>query len=158
LSQASLTLPASAGWLTRTLGIRNQVRRRSTTMKKSLTHILAGLKYLPDRTPEMAIGGGAEEAFAEVASIRDGAIYVGHYSGNSEWERHTAGDELVLALAGRTTVILLIEGSEERVQLTENELVVVPAGIWHRFQESTHLKVLTVTPQPTDHSLERPDA
>ncbi len=127
-------------------------------MKKSLTHILAGLKYLPNRTPQMAIGGGAEEAFAEVASIRDGAIYVGHYSGNSEWERHTAGDELVLALSGTTTVILLTEGHENRVELAENELVVVPAGTWHRFENSLHLKVLTVTPQPTDHSAERPDA
>jgi len=127
-------------------------------MKKSLTHILAGLKYLPNRTPQMAISGGAEEAFAEVASIRDGAIYVGHYSGNSEWERHTAGDELVLALSGTTTVILLTEGHENRVELAENELVVVPAGTWHRFENSLHLKVLTVTPQPTDHSVERPDA
>ena len=127
-------------------------------MKKSLTHILAGLKYLPNRTPQMAISGGAEEAFAEVASIRDGAIYVGHYSGNSEWERHAAGDELVLALSGTTTVILLTEGHENRVELGENELVVVPAGTWHRFENSLHLKVLTVTPQPTDHSVERPDA
>ncbi len=127
-------------------------------MKKSLTRILAGLKYLPNRTPQMAIGGGAEEAFAEVASIRDGAIYVGHYSGNSEWERHTSGDELVLALSGTTTVILLTEGHENRVELAENELVVVPAGTWHRFEYSLHLKVLTVTPQPTDHSVERPDA
>jgi mannose-6-phosphate isomerase-like protein (cupin superfamily) len=127
-------------------------------MKKSLTHVLAGLKYLPNRTPQMAITGGAEEAFAEVAPIRDGAIYVGHYSGNSEWERHTAGDELVLALEGTTTVILLTEGQEERVELKENELVVVPAGTWHRFEGSIHLKVLTVTPQPTDHSVERPDA
>jgi mannose-6-phosphate isomerase-like protein (cupin superfamily) len=127
-------------------------------MKKSLNHILAGLKYLPNRTPQMAIVGGAEEAFAEVASIRDGAIYVGHYSGNSEWERHTSGDELVLALSGTTTVILLTEGHENRVELAENELVVVPAGTWHRFENSLHLKVLTVTPQPTDHSVERPDA
>jgi mannose-6-phosphate isomerase-like protein (cupin superfamily) len=127
-------------------------------MKKSLTHILAGLKYLPNRTPQMAIVGGAEEAFAEVASIRDGAIYVGHYSGNSEWERHTAGDELVLALSGTTTVILLAKGHEERVELAENELVVVPAGTWHRFEDSFQLKVLTVTPQPTNHSVERPDA
>jgi mannose-6-phosphate isomerase-like protein (cupin superfamily) len=127
-------------------------------MKKSLTQILTGLKYLPDRTPEMALMGGAEEAFAEVAPIRDGAIYVGHYSGSSEWERHRAGDELVLALAGSTTLVLLAEGSEQRVMLNESELTVVPAGVWHRFENSTNLKVLTVTPQPTDHRIEHPDA
>jgi hypothetical protein len=36
------------------------------------------------------------------------------------------------------------------------ELVVVPAKTWHRFKDSDRLKILTVTPQPTDHSLETP--
>ena len=130
----------------------------STAMKKSLAHILSGLKYLPNRTPEMVHSGGAEESFAEVAPIGDGAVYVGHYSGSSEWERHSAGDELVLALAGSTTLVLLAHGAEQRVVLNESELVVVPAGTWHRFENSTKLKVLTVTPQPTDHRLGHPDA
>lgn len=106
----------------------------------------------------MAFTGGAAEAFAEVAPIRDGAVYVGHYSGSSEWERHCAGDELVLALEGSTTLVLLAEGREQRVDLGESELAVVPAGTWHRFENSVKLKVLTVTPQPTDHRIERPDA
>lgn len=28
----------------------------------------------------------------------------------------------------------------------------------HRFEGSTQLKVMSVTPQPTEHSLDRPDA
>jgi mannose-6-phosphate isomerase-like protein (cupin superfamily) len=127
-------------------------------MKKSLTQILSGLTYLPNRTPEMALIGGAERAFAEVAPISDGAIYVGHYSGSSEWERHAGGDELVMVLEGTTTVVLLARSVEERVCLAESELLVVPAGTWHRFENSEQLKILTVTPQPTDHCIERPDA
>lgn len=127
-------------------------------MKKSLDALLAAVEFLPNRTPEMAFEGGAEDAFAEVAAYRNGAIYVGHYSGSSEWERHANGDEIVMALEGRTTVVLWIDGAEERVALGARELVVVPAGVWHRFEGSEDLKVLTVTPQPTDHRLERPEA
>jgi mannose-6-phosphate isomerase-like protein (cupin superfamily) len=126
-------------------------------MKKSLTQLLAGLKYLANRTPEMALGGETAEAFAEVTPYRDGAMYVGHYSGSSEWERHQGGDEIVLALEGTTTVVLLKSSGQERVFLAEKDLVVVPAGIWHRFEDSEQLKVLTITPQPTDHRFETPD-
>jgi mannose-6-phosphate isomerase-like protein (cupin superfamily) len=126
-------------------------------MKKSLPQVLSSLTYLPDRKPEMAFTGGAEEAFAEVAPFRDGAVYVGHYSGNSEWERHAAGDELVMVLEGSTTVVLRVHSVDERVPLGQQELVVVPAGVWHRFEDSQNLKVLTVTPQPTEHRLEVDD-
>ena len=122
-------------------------------MKKSISQVLSTLTYLEDRKPEMAFTGGAGAAFAEVAPIRDGAIYVGHYSGNSEWERHDAGDELVLVLEGTTTVVLRTGSREEPINLAALELVVVPAGVWHCFKNSRNLKVLTVTPQPTQHSL-----
>jgi mannose-6-phosphate isomerase-like protein (cupin superfamily) len=127
-------------------------------MKKSLEHLIGSLSYLPNRTPQMASSGGADGAFAEVAPYRDGAFYVGHYSGSSEWERHDVGDEIVLALEGIATVVLLVEGNERKVELGAMELMVVPKGMWHRFENSRRLKVLTVTPQPTDHSLAMPRA
>jgi mannose-6-phosphate isomerase-like protein (cupin superfamily) len=125
-------------------------------MKKSLTHVLSGLKHLPNRSPEMAFGDEASEAFAEVAPYRDGAVYVSYYSGSSEWERHPNGDEVVMVLDGTTTVILLKNAAEERFFLAQNELVVIPAGMWHRFEGSERLKVMTITPQPTEHRLETP--
>ncbi|GLQ88249.1 cupin domain-containing protein [Dyella flagellata] len=125
-------------------------------MKKSLTEVLSGLKHLPNRTPELAFGQDASEFFAEVAPYRDGAVYVSYYSGSSEWERHPNGDEVVMVLAGTTTVVLLRDAKEERFFLTEHELVVIPVGVWHRFEGSDRLKVMTITPQPTEHSLETP--
>jgi mannose-6-phosphate isomerase-like protein (cupin superfamily) len=130
----------------------------SAPTKISLDDIFDGLEYLPNRKPEMALSGGAEKAFAELSAYGDGAIYLGFYSGHSEWERHAHGDEIVMALAGSTTLVLLIEGKEERVRLEANELIVIPANTWHRFESSNQLKVMTVTPQPTEHALERPDA
>jgi mannose-6-phosphate isomerase-like protein (cupin superfamily) len=127
-----------------------------TGRRRSLTEGFEALDHLPDRTPEMAFQDRPSRAFAELAPFRDGAIYLGFYSGASEWERHTAGDEIVLVLEGFTTVVLLVDGVEQRTALAANELIVVPAGTWHRFEASQRLKVMTVTPQPTDHALEVP--
>ena len=104
----------------------------------------------------MAFGQDASEASAEVVPYRDGAVYASYYSGSSEWERHPNGDEVVMVLEGTTTVIVLRNGKEERHALAENELVVIPMGVWHRFEGSDWLKVMTITPQPTEHSLETP--
>lgn len=125
--------------------------------KKSLTEILNQLAHLPNRTPEMAFAEEADSAFSDIAPYRDGVISVGYYSGNSEWERHPGGDEIVMAIEGSTTLVLLVKGEQHRVALHPAELVVVPQGYWHRFETSTRLKVMSVTPQPTEHSLETPD-
>lgn len=124
--------------------------------KKSLASIISTVQYLPNRTAASGFNGESSAAFAVVSQYRDGAIYAGHYSGSSEWERHESGDEVVLALEGTTTVVFLNNGAEELVPLAAGELVVVPRGMWHRFENSKLLKVVSVTPAPTGHSLERP--
>lgn len=128
----------------------------SELLKKNIFEILESVEYLPDRTPEMAFSGGSENAFAEVSKYRNGAIFVGYYSGNSEWEIHRNGDEIVMALEGETTLVLLDGEEEIPVNLKRNELVVVPENTWHRFENSVKLKLMSVTPQPTDHSLDKP--
>lgn len=125
--------------------------------KKSIAQLLSTVRYLPDRTPESGLNGGTAGVFALASAYRDGAIYIGHYSGSSEWERHAQGDEIVHALEGSTTVVLLVDGAEQHLPLNGGEFVVVPRGAWHRFEGSRSFKVMSVTPTPTDHSLERPD-
>ncbi|MFZ0487400.1 MAG: cupin domain-containing protein [Arenicellales bacterium] len=126
-------------------------------MRISLSEVISGLDYLPDRTPEMAFSGGAGKAFAELSEYRDGGVYVGYYSGDSEWERHPKGDEIVMALEGSTTLILRRDGVDQRLSLAAQDLAVVPSNTWHRFEGSRKLKVFAVTPQPSDHQLEDPD-
>lgn len=125
--------------------------------KTSIAEILSRVKYLPNRTPESGFNGETSGVFALVSHCRDGAVYLGHYSGSSEWERHANGDEIVLAIEGTTTVILLVAGEEQRIHLSAGELVVVPKGVWHHFEGSASLKVMSVTPTPTDHARSRPD-
>ena len=52
-------------------------------MAVNIAKVLDGVTYLPDRSPGMSLDGGAADAFAELSKYRDGAIYVGHYSGSS---------------------------------------------------------------------------
>ena len=114
------------------------------------------LSFLANRTPETS-DEEAEGAFAMLSEYRDGGIFIGHYAGNSEWERHSNGDEIVFVVEGGTTLILLVGGKEIPNTLGRGELLVVPKNTWHRFETSKAVKIMSVTPQPTDHSIERPD-
>ena len=113
------------------------------------------LTFLSDRTPETTDEESAE-AFSELSSYRDGGIYVGHWAGSSEWERHPVGDEIVMIVAGATTMFFLTDDGEVSTDLAAGEIIVVPRGTWHRFETPDRVKVLSVTPQPTDHSADRP--
>lgn len=119
----------------------------------SIADALGGLTFLPDRSPETT----RDDWAAAVTQYRDGAMFVAHYAGQSEWERHGVGDEIVIALEGATTLTLLIDDEEVPYPLGAMEMLVVPQGVWHRFDTPDEVKILSVTPQPTDHSTERPE-
>jgi mannose-6-phosphate isomerase-like protein (cupin superfamily) len=121
----------------------------------SLKSAFSRLKFLADRTPETT-DEEARDAFASLSDYRDGGLFIGHYAGNSEWERHANGDEIVFVVEGETTLILLIENTEVSNKLGEGELLVVSQNTWHRFESPKEVKVMTVTPQPTEHSIDRP--
>jgi len=121
----------------------------------SIEEAFSGLTFLSRRTPETT-GDELKDAVATLSEYRDGGIFVAHYAGNSKWERHSNGDEIVLVIEGETTLILLTDGSEIANALREGELLVVPKNVWHRFETPDGVKVMSVTPQPTDHSIERP--
>lgn len=112
--------------------------------------VLEPLVFLEGRTPDM----GPEEtdsAFATLAPYRDGGVFAGSFSGESAWERHRNGDELVHILGGSTGLTIMTEEGPEEFELSKGMLIVVPQGRWHRFKSENGVTVLTVTPQPTDH-------
>ncbi|KJZ03355.1 MULTISPECIES: cupin domain-containing protein [Pseudoalteromonas] len=114
------------------------------------------VEFLKNRTPETT-DEEAKNAFALLSEYRDGGIYVAHYSGYSEWERHVNGDEFVQVLGGETTLILLSGGKEQRNELSSGQMLVIPKGVWHRFESPIGVKVMTITPQPTEHSIDKPN-
>ena len=112
---------------------------------------LAGRPVLRDRT-RYTSEVDAEAAFATLAPFRDGGIFAGSFSGESPWERHPNGDELVHVLDGATTLTIIIDDAPQVFEMTGGMLVVVPQGCWHRFQSPDGVTVLTMTPQPTEHT------
>ena len=120
----------------------------------SIENAIAALTFLSDRTPTTTADESAD-AFARLSDYRDGGIFVGHWAGSSEWERHSVGDEIVMVLDGETTLTFLADDNEHFSRLRAGDLVVVPQGTWHRFETPDGMKVLSVTPQPTDHRTDR---
>ncbi|KXF81930.1 cupin domain-containing protein [Enterovibrio coralii] len=120
-----------------------------------LDEAFSTLSFLSGRTPETT-DEEAKDAFAMLSEFSNGGVYIGHYDGYSEWERHSHGDELVQVLGGETTLVLLIDGEEQPKLLSAGQLLVVPKGVWHRFESPKGVKVMTITPQPTDHRVDFP--
>lgn len=63
------------------------------------------------------------------------------------WERHRAGEELVLLLSGAATLVLQEPQGEREVKLeTVGAFVLVPKGVWHTARTSVPTTMLFLTP------------
>ena len=63
------------------------------------------------------------------------------------WERHPAGDELVLLLSGAATLVLEEAAGEREVTLSSpGDFVLVPRNTWHTARTSTTTTMLFLTP------------
>ncbi len=65
----------------------------------------------------------------------------------SHWERHPAGDEIVMLLSGEIELILRRTQADESLRLTTvGEFVVIPRGIWHTVRPVKPGRMLFITP------------
>lgn len=65
----------------------------------------------------------------------------------SSWERHPAGDEVVLCVAGAITLHQeLADGSTATVHLKTGEYATNPPGVWHTADVSGEATCLFITP------------
>src|SRR6202795_279817 len=111
---------------------------------------LAKLRMLRGRTPETQ-PAEREGAFARLAPYRDGAIFTGKFAGNSAWERHPNGDEIVQIVDGATVLHLMAEDGPQSFALGAGMVAIVPQGMWHRLEAPDGVSLMTATPQPTEH-------
>lgn len=116
----------------------------------NISQALAGKTFFKGRTPDN--DDEAEAAFAELGAINNGQIFAGSYQGFTAWERHGNGDELVQVIDGMTEITILTDDGAETHELTAGSFIVVPQGLWHRFNTPDGVTVMTATPMPTDHS------
>ena len=79
-----------------------------------------------------------------------GHVLIAEYQFDKDWptwERHPAGDEVVLLLSGQAEMILKRNGADESVSLAEpGSYVIVPAGTWHTARTSVPTRMLFITP------------
>jgi mannose-6-phosphate isomerase-like protein (cupin superfamily) len=108
------------------------------------------LTMLRERTP-WSSGDQKQEAIVHLAAYRDGSIFASKFSGDGGWERHRQGEEIVEIVEGTTTLKLITGDGPASISLRAGMMVIVPRGMWHRFDSPGGVTLITVTPQPTDH-------
>jgi quercetin dioxygenase-like cupin family protein len=64
----------------------------------------------------------------------------------TSWERHPAGEELVVVVSGRLTLIQEIDGVERHIELRDGEAIVNPRNVWHTADINEPCRTLFVTP------------
>lgn len=70
----------------------------------------------------------------------------------TSWERHPAGEELVVLLSGRISVLQDLDGRQERAELQAGQAIVNPTGVWHTTDVHEPGRALYVTPgRGTEH-------
>lgn len=71
------------------------------------------------------------------------------------WERHPAGDEMVILLTGHAEMVMEVEGAEQRMILDKpGQCCFVPRNAWHTAKVREPARMLFITPgQGTEHKL-----
>jgi mannose-6-phosphate isomerase-like protein (cupin superfamily) len=68
------------------------------------------------------------------------------------WERHPAGEEVVVLLSGRVELVQDVDGVERRVTLTAGQAIINPPGVWHTADVVEPGRALFITPgRGTEH-------
>jgi len=75
---------------------------------------------------------GYEERFADDGAEGRLVSLIPQEETWTQWERHPAGEEVVVLLSGRVDVIQELNGKEHTVELRPGHAMVNPAGAWHR--------------------------
>ena len=112
---------------------------------------IAPLPMLRNRRPD-SHGPEVEAAFTTLVETKGGGVFAGSFEGESAWERHCRGDELVQVLEGEAQLTILTDSGPEVLEMKAGTVTVVPQSCWHKFNAPTGVTVMTMTPQPTDHS------
>ena len=64
----------------------------------------------------------------------------------NHWERHPAGDEILVLLSGEMEVVLDTASGEQRARLAPGQTFIVPKGVWHRGIVSRPGELMFITP------------
>jgi mannose-6-phosphate isomerase-like protein (cupin superfamily) len=112
------------------------------------THDIAAL--LPDLAELLISPNMTEEDAAKsmrfLGPFNQCVLGIVYFSGETPWERHPGGDELLYVLDGEVSLTILTDGEPERATVNAGSIFVVPKGLWHRQFTQSGSKVLFATP------------
>ena len=63
----------------------------------------------------------------------------------TSWERHPAGEELVVVIGGQMTLIQEVDGTERRIELRDGQAAVNPRNVWHTSDMNGPCRTLFIT-------------
>jgi PhnB protein len=110
----------------------------------------AALREVPHLTiTDATTGEDADAATRNVAKIGNLTLGVMSYTGQTPWERHPDGDELLLVLDGELEVTTLTDDGPVKRTLRAAEAFVCPQGLWHRQYAEKSVSMLYGTPTAT---------
>ena len=97
-------------------------------------HDLAALaRSLPTLViSEATTGADADAAVRPVAWLGDLQLGMMRFAGQTPWERHPGGDELLQVLDGAVDITVLTDDGPVEVPLEAGGIFVCPRGLWHR--------------------------
>ncbi|MFH8990037.1 cupin domain-containing protein [Streptomyces sp. NPDC017940] len=128
---------------------RNPIDLRTTPVHLGLGSTakpIEGFAWDPEVLQAYSAAVAADGAEGRLVTIIDGDGPGDH------WERHPAGDELVVCLSGSVTVTRDADGVPHHVVLGPGEATVNPTGAWHAVDMREPSTILTITAGlGTDH-------
>ena len=127
--------------------------RRTTAAKLEERDLRAALREVPHlNITSDTTGEDADAAVRNVAKIGNLTLGVMSYTGQTPWERHPDGDELLLALDGEVEVTALTDDGPVTRKLRAGEAFVCPQGLWHRQFAEKSVSMLYGTPIDTSET------
>jgi len=136
-----------------TPGRRGGQRRRAPRPEKTGYDIRAALNSVPKLTiTAQTTHAEADAAFRQLVTFNKCGLFVGRFSGQSPWERHSGGDELLHILDGEVDVTVLTDGGPVHRTVRGGSIFVCPQGLWHRQNAPRGVTALYATPTPSQIS------
>ena len=131
-------------------------------LARTFVHLGQGSTATP--LPDFDVVGGARRGLPqEVRRRREEGRLVCVIAQDATWdgwERHPAGDEVVVLLTGRVDVVQDLDGADHVVELRPGDAMVNPVNVWHtaRVHEPGRPSSSHRAPVPsTGRSPDRPD-
>jgi quercetin dioxygenase-like cupin family protein len=83
------------------------------------------------KKPSWAADDG-ETKFWTGDEFNKGGTWIGQFKGQSPWEYHPNGDEIIYVIKGKVEITVLTKKRRKRSIVTTGSYFVIPKGHWHR--------------------------